>query len=153
MKNKLAIPTIAILTFTIDFYLKYFINTYTEETIMIIKNFFYINKVYNTGAAFSMLDNSLNLIIVSTIIALGFIIYLIIKEKPTKTIEIVGYGLLIGGILGNLYDRIIYHMVTDYLDFIIFKYDFAVFNFADMGVVVGTALIILSAFKKGVTHE
>ena len=66
--------------------------------------------------------------------------------KKTK-LNTYGFGLLLGGILGNLSDRLIFGYVKDFLDFIIFKYDFPVFNIADICIVTGVALLIISILK------
>ena len=62
----------------------------------------------------------------------------------TRKIEIIGYSLLLGGAIGNLIDRIVYGYVIDFLDFYIFKYDFPIFNVADIGIVVGIILLLVS---------
>ena len=66
--------------------------------------------------------------------------------KKTK-LNTYGFGLLLGGILGNLSDRLIFGYVKDFLDFIIFKYDFPVFNIADICIVIGVILLIISILK------
>ena len=55
----------------------------------------------------------------------------------------ISLGLIVGGTLGNLFDRIMYHAVIDYLSFDIFKYSFPVFNLADVAITVGTFLLII----------
>ena len=75
-----------------------------------------------------------------------------IKNKELKTLEIITYGLLIGGIIGNLIDRIIFGYVIDFFDFLIFNYNFPVFNFADIFIVLSAGLIIIDTFR-GETHE
>ena len=57
------------------------------------------------------------------------------------------YGILIGGILGNLFDRIKFGSVIDYLDFKIFNYNFPIFNFADMCIVVSIFLLLIYFIK------
>ena len=112
-----------------------------NESIIVIKNFFNITLVHNTGAAFSILSgNSIFLILIS-IIALIFIFYYIKKDD---NINIFTYSLLIGGIIGNLIDRIIYNYVIDYVSIIFGNYYFPIFNFADMCIVISIILIIIN---------
>lgn len=115
-----------------------------NKSITIIPNFFYLTYTHNYGGAWSIFDNStLFITIVSFLIIIG-IIYYLFKNKVTKKIEIVGYSLLLGGAIGNLIDRIVYGYVIDFLDFYIFKYDFPIFNVADIGIVVGIILLLVS---------
>lgn len=115
-----------------------------NKSITIIPNFFYLTYTHNYGGAWSIFDNStLFITIVSFLIIIG-IIYYLFKNKVTKKIEIVGYSLLLGGAIGNLIDRIVYGYVIDFLDFYIFKYDFPIFNIADIGMVVGIILLLVS---------
>lgn len=115
-----------------------------NKSITIIPNFFYLTYTHNYGGAWSIFDNStLFITIVSFLIIIG-IIYYLFKNKVTKKIEIVGYSLLLGGAIGNLIDRIVYGYVIDFLDFYIFKYDFPIFNIADIGIVVGIILLLVS---------
>lgn len=115
-----------------------------NKSITIIPNFFYLTYTHNYGGAWSIFDNStLFITSVSFLIIIG-IIYYLFKNKVTKKIEIVGYSLLLGGAIGNLIDRIVYGYVIDFLDFYIFKYDFPIFNVADIGIVVGIILLLVS---------
>ena len=112
-------------------------------SISVIKNFFNITLVRNSGAAFSILSSSTLLLILISICALIFIIRYISKENLSN-FEFIIYGLLCGGICGNLFDRIFYGSVIDYLDFNIFGYNFPIFNFADILIVISMFLIIIS---------
>ena len=115
-----------------------------NESITIIPNFFYLTYTHNYGGAWSIFDNSkLFITIVSFLIIIG-IVYILFKNKIKKKIEIVGYSLLLGGAIGNLIDRIIYGYVIDFLDFYVFGYDFPIFNIADIGIVVGIILLLVS---------
>ena len=98
----------------------------------IIDGFFYITNCHNEGAAFSLFSGNVL-----------FLIYRTINKENVNKIGILAYGLLLGGILGNLYDRIFYGYVIDYLDFVIFKFNFAIFNLADAAIVIGAILLIV----------
>ncbi len=112
----------------------------------IITDFFNISYVRNFGAAWSILaGNRFFLILVALVSLVIFYLYFV-KDKKLSKLETLSYGILIGGILGNLIDRIIHGYVIDYLDFMIFKYDFPVFNFADMCIVISVGLIIINMF-------
>lgn len=108
----------------------------------IIDGFFYITNCHNEGAAFSLFSGNVLFLIFITLIVL-FLIYRTINKENVNKIGILAYGLLLGGILGNLYDRIFYGYVIDYLDFRIFNFNFAIFNLADAAIVVGAILFIV----------
>ena len=108
----------------------------------IIDGFFYITNCHNEGAAFSLFSGNVLFLIFITLIVL-FLIYRTINKENVNKIGILAYGLLLGGILGNLYDRIFYGYVIDYLDFRIFKFNFAIFNLADAAIVIGAILLIV----------
>ena len=63
--------------------------------------------------------------------------------KKDNKLNIISFSLIIGGLLGNLVDRIFRGYVIDYLNFYIFKYDFPVFNFADCLIVVGVIILLI----------
>lgn len=124
-----------------------------NESIRIIKNFFNITLVLNDGAAFSILrDKTFILIIITLVVLISLIVY-IIRSKDLKKIEYIIYGILMGGILGNFIDRLIYSSVIDYLDFNIFGYPFPIFNFADTCIVISMGLIIIEMIKGGVNED
>ena len=144
MKRKVYILSLIFLT--IDIISKQIIkNTIPiNSSIIIIKNFFQITYVLNTGAAFSILmGKQLFLIILSIIVLIG-VIYYLNKEKITNYSSIY-YCLLIAGIIGNLMDRIIYNGVIDFLDFNLFGYDAPIFNLADTYICISVGLIIFKS--------
>ena len=108
----------------------------------IIDGFFYITNCHNEGAAFSLFSGNVLFLIFITLIVL-FLIYRTINKENVNKIGVLAYGLLLGGILGNLYDRIFYGYVIDYLHFVIFKFNFAIFNLADAAIVIGAILLIV----------
>lgn len=118
-----------------------------NTSFSVIKGFFNLSNVHNYGAAFSILyGNRLFLIIVS-IFALIFVYYFMIKNKELSKLDVAIYSLLIGGILGNMFDRIVYGYVVDFFDFNIFGYAFPVFNVADICIVISVFLILCDCLR------
>ena len=119
------------------------INTMIEhQSITIIKDFFSITFAKNTGVAFSFLEGKIPLIIIMTSIIIIFILKYIKTTNPNKY-EIFCYGLILGGALGNLIDRIFYGYVIDFLDFNLLEYSFPIFNLADTAIVIGVILLLI----------
>lgn len=112
-----------------------------QQSIIVINNFFNITYVRNTGAAWSILSGNVLLLIMISVLALVTIYYYLIKDKDLNKIDIVSYSMLIGGIIGNLIDRIVHGYVIDYLDFKIFNYNFPIFNIADTLIVISIIII------------
>ena len=139
---------IALTLFIIDQLSKSLISTYLKlnESILIIKDFFYIRYINNTGASFGMLSNSKILSILLSVIAIIIILRYMNSFKKTK-INMIGFGLVLGGVLGNLSDRILFGYVKDFLDFVIFNYNFPVFNLADIFIVIGVIILIISIIR------
>ena len=139
---------IALTLFIIDQLSKSLISTYLKlnESILIIKDFFYIRYINNHGASFGMLSNSKLLLIILSIIAIIIILRYMNSFKKNK-INMIGFGLVLGGILGNLSDRILFGYVKDFLDFVIFNYNFPVFNLADIFIVIGVVILIISILR------
>ena len=145
MNNKNKIYYITSLVLLIDQIIKIIVNNCMRlfDEIKIIPNFFSIYYVKNTGAAFSILEDNTTLLIFITVIFILIIHKFIKKEKNFTKLSTISLGMVLGGMFGNLIDRIIHQGVIDYLSFNIFGYGFPVFNFADIGITVGVSLMIL----------
>lgn len=117
------------------------------ESFTIIQDFFAITLVTNTGAAFSILSSRTMFLIILSFIIIGIIYFFFIRNQNLNNFMQIIYGVLLGGIIGNLIDRLVYGYVIDYLDFNIFGYNFPVFNFADICIVISIGLIIVEMFK------
>lgn len=138
---------VTIVVVLIDQIIKILINKFIDlnSTIIVIKNFLSITYVRNIGAAWSILSGSRFLLIGIALIVLFCIYFFVLKEGKLKKIEIIYYGMLTGGIIGNLIDRVIYGYVIDYLDFKIFGYNYPIFNLADSFIVVSVILMIIDS--------
>lgn len=139
---------ISVIIFIIDGVSKSIISTYLKlnQSIKVIKDFFYLRYIHNTGASWGILENNRILLIIFSILAIILLIRYSYSFKKTK-LNTYGFGFLIGGILGNLSDRIINGYVIDFFDFIIFNYDFPVFNIADIFIVFGVIILIISILR------
>ena len=112
----------------------------------IISNIFSIKLTHNTGAAFSLFDDSTLILIIIGIIALIGLIIFVNSCKELEDFDVFIYSLLFGGILGNLLDRIIRGYVIDFISINAFKFQFPIFNIADICIVVSVILLILTSF-------
>ncbi len=119
-----------------------------HSSFSVINNFFYLTYTHNTGAAFSILTGKRLLLIIISIIVILTIFYYIRKNKVVDKLEITSFSLIIGGSLGNLFDRLLRGYVIDFLDFRFFGYNFPIFNLADVFIVVGVFLIIIKTSRK-----
>lgn len=133
---------ITFLIIIIDQLTKFLINQNINylKSIQIIKNFFYFTNAHNNGAAFSILSGYNLLFISITLIT----IYLINKYIEKN----ISFYILLGGIIGNLIDRLIFGYVRDFLDFRIFSYNFPIFNISDICICLGIFLIIIKTIKE-----
>ena len=133
---------ISVIAIIIDQLIKLFIKTNITKDIIIIPKIFKITNVINTGAAFSILKNNNTLLILITIIILVLLNYYIKKNNIEN--DYFELGIILGGIVGNLFDRLLYNGVIDYIEIS----NFPVFNLADSLIVLGIILLIIKEFKK-----
>ena len=117
------------------------------ESLTVINGFFNVTLIGNTGAAFSILSSNTLLLIIISLVVLNVLYFGFIKGKNLNDFEQLSFGLLIGGILGNLIDRVLHMQVIDYLDFTFFGFNFPVFNLADIAIVISMILIAIQVIK------
>lgn len=133
---------------SLDQYTKSIILNYFElyQSKTIIDGFFSLTYVQNFGAGFSIMQNARTTFLIITPICLVGFTYLFIKsnDKLSKTALL----LMISGTIGNFIDRIVRIYVVDFLDFIIFGWDFPIFNVADIFLTVGVCLYIIALIKE-----
>ena len=146
MNRKILI--IAIIALAIDQITKVATSILLEfnKPLTVIKDFFYLTLCHNEGAAWGIFSNTKIIILIGTIIALITIYHFIYCFKQNKR-NTLAFGLLLGGLSGNLIDRLLFGYVRDFLDFYIFGYDYPVFNIADICIVFGVILLIIAVLK------
>lgn len=116
----------------------------TQGDIIIIKGYFNITYLTNKGAAWGSFQNKILFLgILTSAVVLAMIYYLIKNNKKSRLLNF-SLSLIISGALGNLFDRIYYRYVVDFIFFHIKDfYYYPVFNVADMCVVIGTILLLI----------
>jgi signal peptidase II len=116
--------------------------------IQIIPGFFRLTHTENTGAAFSLFADSPShwrtaLLITFSVVAMIVVLGLLWKQKQALTISGVALSLILGGAIGNLWDRVARGRVVDFLLFYVKQYQWPVFNLADSAIVVGASLLVI----------
>lgn len=141
---------LAILVVAIDQFTKWLIVKYMDlrESISIIDGFLSITSHRNRGAAWGILQGQMVFFIIITIVVIIGIVYFLKNYANQSKIYGIGLGLILGGAIGNFIDRIFRKEVVDFVDTIIFGYDFPIFNVADAALCVGVALVIFQIFKE-----
>lgn len=133
----------------LDQLIKYmFVNFFDlNEYKFLINDFLYVTHTRNDGAAWSMLSGNRVFLIAVTLVALVLIYLYFIRGKKINNYQCITYSLLIGGILGNLWDRVFLGYVIDYIGLIFGNYYFPIFNLADSCIVISCILIIIESIK------
>ncbi len=102
---------------------------------------------HNPGAAFGMRFGGATVHLVVTVVMIVFIAAIALHTDPSRRIEHVGYGLILGGAIGNLGDRLLLGHVTDFLDFGIGNVRWWTFNVADVSLTAGVGLLLIASFR------
>lgn len=118
-----------------------------HDSITVIPGFFRIIHTENPGAAFGIFADSpaqwkVGLLILFSVVALFIVSALLWKTGHRMTTTGVGLALILGGAIGNLWDRITTHRVVDFLLFYVGRYQWPAFNVADSAIVVGACLLV-----------
>lgn len=139
------IVLIVVMFFIFDQVTKYMIAARMNvgQSYEFIDGFFYFTYVRNEGMAWSLLSGARWLFIIVGVVAVCLLSYFFVMSKKHEILTRYGLVLTVAGALGNLYDRILFGYVRDFINFYIFNYDFPIFNIADICVCVGIGLIML----------
>ncbi len=143
---------IPLFIFAVDRLTKYLaFKLLTGKVVMLIPHILSLRYAENRGAAFSIFsrlnENLWNVALISVplLICLVLTYYIIFKDIPT--LNKLSFSLILGGALGNIYDRVFYGKVIDFIDLHFYSYHWPTFNVADISIFFGCVLIILS-FKR-----
>ncbi len=115
------------------------------DSIPVIPGIIEFVYVKNTGAAFSLLNHMTLFLGLISVAFCAFVIFFVLKKKPTEKILMLSLSLLFGGALGNAIDRIFRQFVVDFIktSFI----DFPVFNVADIAITVGAVILMIYVMR------
>lgn len=123
-----------------------------NEPISLIKNYLTLIKVENTGAFLSLghtLPQPVKILLLTIIplIVLGLATFYLLTRKHLTNVTQIGISFIVGGGIGNIYDRIVYGSVTDFLhiDFVVFQT--GIFNIADVSIMAGAFLLIVDSYS------
>ena len=119
----------------------------------VIDGFFRITLVKNAGAAFGMFQGGRWVFIAASIIAVVVILYIGLRLPKEQRGRQLLLGMILGGAIGNLIDRVYAGAVIDFLDFGIGTLRWPVFNVADMGVSIGATLLLIVLLREPRRHE
>ncbi|MBP3579633.1 MAG: signal peptidase II [Clostridia bacterium] len=115
-----------------------------SQSIQVIKDVLHITYVQNKGMAFGLFANNRMLFMIPTVILIAVIIFTIVKFGRKNKLLDMAMGLVLGGGIGNMIDRIARGYVVDFVDFCAFDFWQWVFNVADAAVVVGAFMFVLA---------
>jgi signal peptidase II len=138
---------IALVVFGIDQFIKWLVTAHmiVGESIPVFPPALYLTYIRNPGGAFSIFPNERWLFILVALIVIGAVIVVNRRWKP-GFVGKLGLGLLLGGALGNMSDRLFHKTVVDYVYFK--SINFAIFNAADVAIDIGVILLVLYTFLK-----
>ena len=131
----------------------------SNDAITVIPGFFQITHVHNRGAAFGLFAESTSewrtaLLVGFSAVALAVVAYLLWKSDHSLPSTAIGLSMILGGAIGNLWDRVARGQVTDFLHFYIGNHVWPDFNVADSCIVVGAILLMAEIiFAKNPAHE
>jgi signal peptidase II len=124
-----------------------------DDVVNIVPGFFRLTHLENTGAAFSLFADSTSpfrtaLLIAFSVAALAVVSVLLWKDRTVFNAGTLALSLILGGAVGNLWDRLADGKVTDFLDFYIGAHHWPPFNIADSAIVIGALLLLVRMLRK-----
>ncbi len=146
-KNNLYCLCVISIIFFLDRYIKLLIlNNFTENTYY-LNDYINLNLIWNTGIGFGLMsfDNQIFYNSISVIIGLVIILLLFITIK-SKRFEKFSFSIIVGGALGNFYDRIFFKAVPDFIDIHYGNFHWFTFNIADIFITIGVICLITIGF-------
>ena len=139
----------AVVVFVIDIASKFWIlnHFFLYESVNLLP-FFSITYVHNIGAAFSIFEGQRWILATVAFVVSVVIIYMLYRNNRQQKLENISLALILGGALGNLFDRLYHGFVVDFLDVNFGDWHYPTFNIADCAICLGIGLFILGNYAK-----
>jgi signal peptidase II len=145
---------LAVAVVALDRLSKWIVETYVSamDTLHVIPGFFDIVHSENRGVAFGIFNDSTSewrttLLIILSLAAVVFVSAMLWRPDRLDRYSFWGLALILGGAAGNVFDRIMWGRVTDFLDFYVGTYHWHTFNIADSAIVIGSGLLLLDLLR------
>ena len=117
------------------------------ESAPLVQGVIHLTYIKNPGGAFGILGGQAAILLLGSAVAVAFVLWMLLSGEPSKATT-AGCGLILGGAAGNLIDRVTAGEVTDYLDLDFWPLrQWAIFNAADVAIVLGVGLLLLAALR------
>ncbi|MFC3419767.1 signal peptidase II [Salinicoccus hispanicus] len=153
MKSYRILPMASLGLFILAFdqYTKYLIVRFMEEgeSIPVFGEFLSLTSHRNSGAAWGLFQGQMFFFYFVTVLVLGILVYVYIKEAKDNFLLQTAIVLLMAGAFGNFIDRVLFQEVVDFIDVLIISYDFPIFNVADSALSIGVILMLIEFFFIG----
>ncbi|HTS27763.1 MAG TPA: signal peptidase II [Bryobacteraceae bacterium] len=140
--------------FALDRLTKWFVDGHVSffDTYQVIPGFFDIVRSQNRGVAFGIFNDSnspwrTSLLVAASIAAVVVVSVMLWRATRLDRLSLCGLALILGGAAGNVFDRIVWGRVTDFLLFYIRDYQWPAFNMADSAIVIGSGLLMLDLLR------
>lgn len=153
--RRIWVLVISAIVLLLDRLTKHWVNVHIPEgdAIVVIRHVFRITHVLNPGAAFSMFTDSTRpgvthwALTIFSLLAAAAVLFVILRYGRRLTPTMFALALILGGTIGNVWDRIRVGMVTDFLEVHIVHYHWPDFNVADSCIVIGACLLLIEIFR------
>ncbi|MFQ5351574.1 MAG: signal peptidase II [Candidatus Binatia bacterium] len=128
------------------------------DSVAVVPGFFSLTYVTNRGGAFGMFADlgetwRLGFFVVVALVAVGLMGWMFLRTPPGEVLHRAGLAAVMGGALGNLYDRLAWGKVVDFFDVFVGSWHWPAFNVADSFITIGVAALLISSFRAGSPNE
>ena len=149
----LFISSVSAWVFCLDQATKIFVHTQLprQESHMIIKGFFNLSYVTNTGGAFGLFHGGpewIRILLFLLVPLLCFVLLFVMLKEANQPLHVLAFGFILGGALGNYVDRLRLGYVVDFLDLHVKDWHWPTFNFADSFIVIGVSILSFFYFRE-----
>jgi len=145
---------VSALVFVLDRLTKWIVDTHVSfvDSYRVIPGFFDIVRSQNSGVAFGIFNDSTSewrttLLVIASVAAVAVVSVMLWRSRNLDRLTLFGLSLILGGAAGNVFDRIVWGKVTDFLLLYVRDYQWPAFNMADSAIVIGSGLLMLDMFR------